>query len=54
MSQEKTMSSLIREVMLPAAAAVGFLVAMAKPSAQAQEVATAPEPAAVLVRHPAL
>lgn len=42
------MSSLIREVILPAAAAVGFLVAMAIPSAQAQEVATAPEPAAVL------
>jgi hypothetical protein len=42
------MSSLIREAMLPAAASVGFLVAMAIPSAQAQEVATAPEPVAVL------
>jgi hypothetical protein len=42
------MSNMIRNVMLPAAAAVGFLVAMAMPSAQAEEVPAAPEPVAVL------
>ena len=42
------MNSLIRDVMLPAAAAVGFLVAIAIPSAEAQDVPDAPEPVAVL------
>lgn len=39
------MRSLFREVMVPAAASVGFLVAMATPPAKAQEVAaeTGPE-----------
>jgi hypothetical protein len=42
MSQERIMRSLFREVMVPAAASVGFLVAMAMPPAEAQEVAAEP------------
>jgi len=36
------MSSFLREVMLPAAASVGFLFAMAMPPAEAQEAAAEP------------
>lgn len=36
------MSSLLREVVLPAAASVGFLFAMAVPTAHGQEVAAEP------------
>ncbi len=36
------MGSLFREVMLPAAASVGFLFALAMPPAEAQEVAAEP------------
>ena len=42
------MNSLIRDVMLPAAAAVGFLVAMAMPSAEARDLPAVTEPVAVL------
>jgi hypothetical protein len=42
------MRSLFREVMVPAAASVGFLVAMAMPPAEAQEVAAEPASAVML------
>lgn len=42
------MSSLLREVVLPAAASVGFLFAMAMPTAHGQPAAAAPGPAVVL------